>query len=87
MALKTKAVIFLVLSIIATIGMIAMLWVAYDNGGIIANLGLLAVTLLTIVMWCIWYLIISNYKESLNPKKKKYHKMGNRKESRRKAKK
>jgi len=85
MTLKAKMNLTLVLGIAATIGFAAMLVVAFMRDFVLwTNLVLLAVTLSTMAIWCWHYIIRTKYADSLNPKKKKYHTQGNRKESRRK---
>lgn len=85
MSLKAKSVTALIMGLAATAGLLVMLTVAFMNNFIVwTTLCLLAVTIVTMVIWCWYYIALSKYKESLNPKKKKYHTKGNRKESRRK---
>jgi uncharacterized membrane protein len=85
MTVKNKMVFSFVLSIILTIGVFVLLAVAYlQNFPVWATLALLLTTVLTMSAWGYYYLMSTKHKEALDPKKKKYHKAGNRKESRRK---
>ncbi|MCL2108659.1 MAG: hypothetical protein FWH20_04860 [Oscillospiraceae bacterium] len=85
MDLKAKMNLSMALGIVATVAFTVMLWVAYDKNFVLwTSLILLTVTLVTMGIWCWHYIARTKYTESLNPKKKKYHTQGNRKESRRK---
>jgi len=83
MTLKAKMVLFFILSLILTAGFMALLAVAYINDfQILFSLLLLGATVATMIFWCCYYMFRTKYKDSLNPKKNKYIKKGNRKESR-----
>jgi len=83
MTLKAKMILTLIISIVLTAGLIALLAAAYvynfPNWTIFSLLG---ATVLTIVSWAVYYMARVRFSESLNPKKHKYFKRGNRKESR-----
>jgi cation transporter-like permease len=84
MTLKSKAVLWFVISLILTMGFVTLLTFAYiNNFSLWFSLSLLAAAIIMMVSWVTYYLVFSKYKESLDPKaKQKYHKKGNRKESR-----
>ncbi|MCL2019777.1 MAG: hypothetical protein FWG70_08470 [Oscillospiraceae bacterium] len=87
MTLKSKCILWFIISIILTAGFFALLTLAFlDDFFIWLSLSLLAAAIVMMISWIAYYLAFSKYKESLNPKKKKrYHRQGNRKESRRKG--
>ena len=86
MTLKSKKILWLVISLILTAGFFVLLYFAFELVfPIWSTLTLLGVTVVTMLSWVFFYMAHSKLIESLNPKKKKYHKKGNRKESRRKG--
>jgi len=85
MSLKSKVILWFVISLLLTAGFFVVLTLAFlDNFYVLLSLSLLVVSIGMMVCWICYYLASSKYKESLNPKKaQKYHRKGNRKESRR----
>jgi hypothetical protein len=84
MTLKSKATLWLVISLVMTAGFFVVLTFAYlENFYVLLSLSLLAAAIIMMVCWVCFYLAHSKYKESLNPKaRSKYLKKGNRRESR-----
>jgi len=84
MTLKSKSILWLIISLVLTAGFFVLLYFAFNAGFVIwFSLSLLVAALGMMVSWICYYLATNKYKESLNPgKKQKYHKKGNRKESR-----
>jgi lysylphosphatidylglycerol synthetase-like protein (DUF2156 family) len=84
MTLKGKSILWFVISLILTAAFFVVLTFAYlNNFYVLLSLSLLAAAIIMMVSWVCYYLAAGKYKDSLNPKaKQKYHKKGNRKESR-----
>jgi hypothetical protein len=84
MTLKSKSIIWFVISIILTAGFFVLLAIAYmNNFRPLLSVSLLAGAIGMMVCWVCYYLAANKHKESLDPKaKQKYIKKGNRKESR-----
>jgi fatty acid desaturase len=86
MTLKGKMVLSLVIAAVLTAGVLTLLTLAFFwEFPLWSTLSLLGGTILTMTAWGYYYLAFTKYHESLNPKKKRYHKKGNRKESRRRS--
>jgi high-affinity Fe2+/Pb2+ permease len=84
MTLKAKSILWLIISLLLTAGFFVLLYFAFNAGfQLLYSLTLLVAALVMMVCWICYYLALGKYKDSLNPaKKQKYHKKGNRKESR-----
>ncbi|MCL1824221.1 MAG: hypothetical protein FWG44_08465 [Oscillospiraceae bacterium] len=85
MTLKSKVILTLVLAAVLTAGLIALLSFAFFSNPqfpMWSTLALLGSTVIAIIAWVFYYMALSKYRESLNPRKHKYFKKGNRKESR-----
>ena len=86
MTLKSKSILSLIVAIILTAGLLTLLSVAYfNNFPSWMPLSLLGGMVLLIIAWVYYYIVFTKYQESLNPKKRKYYKKGNRKNSRKKG--
>lgn len=82
MSLKNRALLLLIVSGIISAGVIVMLAVAFfNNFPAWSTLTLLACVLAAITGWAFYYVTNQKYKDSIDPKKKKYG-SGNRKNRR-----
>ncbi|MCL2697693.1 MAG: hypothetical protein FWE74_06400 [Oscillospiraceae bacterium] len=87
MTLKSKSILWLVISFVLTAGFFVLLFISFNNNFTIwYSLSLLAGAICMMICWICYYLASTKLKESLDPKgRQKYIKKGNRKESRKKV--